>query len=342
MTLEQIENEIKSTYEEIKKIPSITYNTYLTMLDNNKQVELKNFLNANNIKVDNSNDSVDISKIPSLSLYLKELNNFPLLTKEKEIELSKKIHQGDEEAFNTLVNSNLRLVWWMANQFRWAIKDNGNMSLDDLISYGNEGLLKAARKFDPSFNTRFSTYATLWIKQQIKRGIEDQAFHIKHPSHRSDIYNKIKNISQNLFKEYLREPTYQEIADCFNKKYDDKITADKVEDLLSEFSDVKSLDAEVSNNKGDVSTLIDLIPDSSADKNEEELDKEEVYQALEVLNPREKEMVELRYGLQNSDPLTYDEIGKRFNISKERVRQILKVAGKKMADFINKLNNNDN
>ena len=256
----------------------------------------------------------DIIIIDSTKIYLQEADNFELLTVEKEQELGKRIADGDMEARNELVEANLRLVVSIAKRFKGC-----GISFLDLIQEGNLGLITAADKFDYSKGNRFTTFATWWIRQYISRALADQSRTIRMPAYMVEIYNKIKATTSELSIELERNPTPEEIA----KKMG--IEVDKVEDVLDVAQSVISLDAPIGDEDEDTS-FGDLLPDTNSEspinKIMKEQNKEVIDNIFKTLEDREAKIIKYRFGFDDIEPKTLEEIGEILGLSKERIRQI--------------------
>ncbi len=246
-------------------------------------------------------------------LYLKEIGNYPLLTMADEIELAKKIEEGDEFAKKLLAESNLRLVVSIAKRYVGR-----GLSFLDLIQEGNLGLIKAVEKFDYTKGYKFSTYATWWIRQAITRSIADQSRTIRIPVHMSEVINKTYRVSRNLLQELGREPTDQELADAMN------LPIEKVREILKVSADPISLDTPIG--EEDDSHLGDFIRDDSVMGPEEAASysilKDQITRLLDTLTDREQRVLILRFGLKDGRSRTLEEVGKEFNVTRERIRQI--------------------
>lgn len=249
----------------------------------------------------------------SVKVYLKEIGRVPLLTPEEEIELAIRISKGDEEAKKKLAESNLRLVVSIAKRYVGR-----GMQFLDLIQEGNLGLIKAVDKFDYTKGFKFSTYATWWIRQAITRAIADQANTIRKPVHMVETINKVKKTKGELFQRIGREPTELELC----KELD--MSFEKVCEILNIAQEPVSLEKPVGEEED--STLGDFIPDYGAKSPEGEADelllREEISKALKALTPKEARILVLRYGLEDEHPHTLEEVGKEFNVTRERIRQI--------------------
>jgi len=246
-------------------------------------------------------------------MYLKEIGRVPLLTAEEEIELAKRIEEGDEEARRKLAEANLRLVVSIAKRY----VGRGMLFLD-LIQEGNLGLLKAVEKFDYRKGYKFSTYATWWIRQAVTRAIADQARTIRIPVHMVETINKLMRISRQLLQEYGREPTIEEIADAMG------MTEDKVREILKIAQEPVSLETPIGEEED--SHLGDFIEDEGVlapvDAVSFYLLKEQLEDVLGTLTPREERVLRLRFGLDDGRPRTLEEVGQEFGVTRERIRQI--------------------
>ena len=249
-----------------------------------------------------------------VKMYLKEIGRIPLLRPEDEIEIAKRIKDGDEEAREILISSNLRLVVSIAKKY----VGRGLLFLD-LIQEGNMGLVKAVEKFDYTKGFKFSTYATWWIRQAITRAIADQARTIRIPVHMVETINKLTRIQRQLVQELGREPTAEEIADRMGG-----ITPDKVREIQKVALDPVSLETPIG--EEDDSHLGDFIEDKDAESPDQyannQLLKEEINEVLSGLAEREEKVLRLRFGLEDGRNRTLEEVGKEFNVTRERIRQI--------------------
>ncbi|NMO97801.1 RNA polymerase sigma factor RpoD [Paenibacillus lemnae] len=246
-------------------------------------------------------------------MYLKEIGRVPLLSADEEVELAKRINEGDEEAKRRLAEANLRLVVSIARRYAGR-----GMQFLDLIQEGNMGLIKAVEKFDYSKGFKFSTYATWWIRQAITRSIADQARTIRIPVHMVETINKLVRISRQLLQEMGREPTPEEIG----KEMD--ITPDKVREILKVAQEPVSLETPVGEESD--SNLGDFIEDQDAlapsDAAAFELLKEQLEEVLDTLTEREENVLRLRFGLEDGRTRTLEEVGQVFGVTRERIRQI--------------------
>ncbi len=262
-------------------------------------------------------DDVDVlegvSTEDPVRMYLKEIGNVPLLTSEEEVELAKRVEQGDEEAKKKLTEANLRLVVSIAKKYVGR-----GMPFLDLIQEGNMGLMKAVDKFDYTKGYKFSTYATWWIRQAITRGIADTGRTIRVPVHMVETINKTLRMTRTLLQELGREPTPEEVAERLN------VPVARVREVLKISRDPVSLDTPIG--EEDDSHLGDFIEDdtalSPADSAAFSMLREELATALESLTERERQVVRLRFGLEDGRARTLEEVGKEFNVTRERIRQI--------------------
>ena len=266
-----------------------------------------------------ASDALDLSVPEGISIddpvrmYLKEIGKVPLLTAEEEIEIAKRLEEGDESAKQKLAEANLRLVVSIAKRY----VGRGMLFLD-LIQEGNLGLIKAVEKFDYRKGFKFSTYATWWIRQAITRAIADQARTIRIPVHMVETINKLIRVSRQLLQEYGREPTPEEIAKEMG------ISEAKVREIIKIAQEPVSLETPIGEEED--SHLGDFIPDDDAPAPAEAasftLMKEQLMDVLDTLTPREEEVLRLRFGLDDGHPRTLEEVGKEFNVTRERIRQI--------------------
>ena len=248
-----------------------------------------------------------------VKLYLKEIGSYPLLTIEQEIDLAKRIEAGEESAKKSLAESNLRLVVSIAKRYVGR-----GLSFLDLIQEGNLGLIKAVDKFDYTKGYKFSTYATWWIRQAITRSIADQSRTIRIPVHMSEVINKTYRVSRTLLQELGREPTEQELAKSMN------LPIEKVREILKVSADSISLDTPIG--EEDDSHLGDFIKDERIVGPEDaaaySVLQDQISKLLETLTEREQRVLILRFGLQDGRTRTLEEVGKEFNVTRERIRQI--------------------
>ena len=268
-------------------------------------------------------------------MYLKEIGKVPLLTSEEEIELAKRMELGDEEAKKKLAEANLRLVVSIAKRY----VGRGMLFLD-LIQEGNLGLIKAVEKFDYTKGYKFSTYATWWIRQAITRAIADQARTIRIPVHMVETINKVIRVSRQLLQELGHDPSPNEISAEMG------MPVEKVREILKIAQEPVSLETPIGEEED--SHLGDFIPDEGASEPSEAasftLLKEQLMDVLSTLTPREEKVLKLRFGIEDGRTRTLEEVGKEFNVTRERIRQIEAKAlrklrhpsrSKKLKDFLN-------
>ena len=272
-----------------------------------------------------------------VKVYLKEIGRVPLLTPEEETELALKIQAGGpegEKAKQRLSEANLRLVVSIAKRYVGR-----GMQFLDLIQEGNLGLIKAVEKFDHTKGFKFSTYATWWIRQAITRAIADQARTIRIPVHMVETINKVKKVSSQLLHEYGHDPSAEEIAERL------EMPVDKVREIMRVAQEPVSLETPIGEEED--SHLGDFIPDDDApvpaEAASQTLLKEQLADVLKTLTPREEKVLRLRFGLEDGRPRTLEEVGKEFNVTRERIRQIEAKAlrklrhpsrSKKLRDFL--------
>ncbi|MEG1509656.1 MAG: RNA polymerase sigma factor RpoD, partial [Clostridia bacterium] len=250
----------------------------------------------------------------SVKMYLKDIGQVKLLSADEEIELAKRMATGDERAKKRLSEANLRLVVSIAKRYVGR-----GMHLLDLIQEGNLGLMKAVEKFDYTKGFKFSTYATWWIRQAITRAIADQARTIRIPVHMVETINKTGRVQRQLLQTLGREPSSDEIAEVMG------LTSEKVSEILKIAQDPVSLETPIGEEED--SHIGDFLPDednkfSPTLMAESEMLKEQLLQVLSTLTPREEEVLRKRYGLDDQRPRTLEEVGKEYNVTRERIRQI--------------------
>lgn len=268
-------------------------------------------------------------------MYLKEIGKVNLLTPEEEVDLARRMSEGDEEAKQRLSEANLRLVVSIAKRY----VGRGMLFLD-LIQEGNLGLIKAVEKFDYTKGYKFSTYATWWIRQAITRAIADQARTIRIPVHMVETINKVIRVSRQLLQELGHDPSPDEIAEEMN------MPLDKVREILKIAQEPVSLETPIGEEED--SHLGDFIPDEDASEPSEAasftLLREQLVDVLGTLTPREEKVLKLRFGIEDGRTRTLEEVGKEFNVTRERIRQIEAKAlrklrhpsrSKKLRDFLN-------
>ena len=330
----KIENEINRVIEKAKKRGSITIEEVsesFAKLNAEQIDEILNRIQQEGIKLIETtlmeNDE-ELEKLMNqaniedpVKMYLKDIGKVPLLSSEQEIELAQKMMDGDEEAKRMLSESNLRLVVAIAKRY----VGRGLLFLD-LIQEGNFGLMKAVEKFDYTKGFRFSTYATWWIRQAITRAIADQARTIRIPVHMVETINKQIRISRQLLLSLGREPTTAEIAKEMG------VSEEKVRDIQKISQDTISLETPVGEEED--SNLGTFLSDDTSISPEENATtamlKEQLVAVLGTLTPREQKVIMLRYGIEDGHPRTLEEVGREFNVTRERIRQIEAKALKKL------------
>lgn len=251
---------------------------------------------------------------PTLAIYLERIGETPLLNKAEEIELARKIRSGDEDALQALVRANLRFVVSVAKRYR-----NSSLSLTDLINEGNIGLMTAARRFDETRGNRFISYAVWWVKQAILKALSEQSRLIRLPLSRTGVIQKIIRETDRLRQIFGREPTHSEVADAVS------LSESEIRETMSIAGTVQSLDAPGDGESGN-SSLSDYLEDKFAMAPDEELIENrlhmEINQVLDSMSEREACILRSYFGFDSPEKQTLEEIGKRMNISRERVRQI--------------------
>ncbi|MBR5520908.1 MAG: RNA polymerase sigma factor RpoD [Oscillospiraceae bacterium] len=285
-------------------------------------------------KFEKSLASEGVSIDDPVKVYLKEIGSFPLLSLDEEIELAERILKGDAKAKKRLAEANLRLVVSIAKRY----VGRGMLFLD-LIQEGNLGLIKAVEKFDHTKGFKFSTYATWWIRQAITRAIADQARTIRIPVHMVETINKVKKVQSQLLHKNGQEPSVEDLAAELD------MPEDKVREILKVAQEPISLESPIGEEED--SHLGDFIPDYDAPVPEEAathtLLKEQLGEVLATLTPREAKVLSLRFGIEDGRPRTLEEVGKEFNVTRERIRQIEAKAlrklrhpsrNKKLKDFL--------
>ena len=268
-------------------------------------------------------------------LYLREIGKVPLLTAEQEMEIAQRISQGDQDAAREMTEANLRLVVSIAKRYVGR-----GMQLLDLIQEGNLGLLKAVEKYDHTKGFKFSTYATWWVRQAITRALADQARTIRIPVHMVETMNKLTQASRKLQQELGREPTVEELSKVLH------LSPERINEIRQMCMEPVSLESPVG--EEDDSHLGDFIEDDSGSEPSEAVSqtmlRQQLLDILDTLSPREAKVLRLRYGLDDGRPRTLEEVGKEFNVTRERVRQIEAKAlrkirnpnrSNKLKDFLN-------
>ena len=285
--------------------------------------ELESVLSADGISIDDP-----------VKVYLKEIGRVPLLSAEEEVELAIRMSEGDVAAKKRLSEANLRLVVSIAKRYVGR-----GMQFLDLIQEGNLGLIKAVEKFDHTKGFKFSTYATWWIRQAITRAIADQARTIRIPVHMVETINKVKKVNSQLLHENGHEPTNEQIAEKL------EMPVEKVREIMRVAQEPVSLETPIGEEED--SHLGDFIQDDEASQPSEEasytLLREQLEEVLSTLTPREEQVLRMRFGLTDGKPHTLEEVGKEFNVTRERIRQIEAKAlrklrhpsrSKKLRDFL--------
>ena len=281
--------------------------------------ELESVLSADGISIDDP-----------VKVYLKEIGRVPLLSAEEEVELAIRMSEGDVAAKKRLSEANLRLVVSIAKRYVGR-----GMQFLDLIQEGNLGLIKAVEKFDHTKGFKFSTYATWWIRQAITRAIADQARTIRIPVHMVETINKVKKVNSQLLHENGHEPTNEQIAEKL------EMPVEKVREIMRVAQEPVSLETPIGEEED--SHLGDFIPDEDAPAPSHTMLKEQLAEVLSTLTPREEKVLRLRFGLEDGRSRTLEEVGKEFNVTRERIRQIEAKAlrklrhpsrSKKLKDFL--------
>ena len=301
--------------EEIDKVFDAFEDLGVDLNDDLDEPDIEDLENVEEIKL----EDMDIANLDGVSIddpvrmYLREIGKIPLLTYEEEAELAKRIVNGDEEAKQKLAESNLRLVVSIAKKY----VGRGMLFLD-LIQEGNMGLIKAVEKFDYNKGFKFSTYATWWIRQAITRAIADQARTIRIPVHMVETINKLIRTSRQLLQQNGREPTPEEIAKEM------EISVEKVMEIQKIAQDPVSLETPIG--EEDDSHLGDFIQDEDSpapqDSAAHTLLREQLEEVMDTLTPREAMVLKLRFGLEDGKARTLEEVGKQFDVTRERIRQI--------------------
>ncbi len=261
----------------------------------------------------------------ALKLYIKDIRHIPLLTPEQELKTARKVKRGDAQARRLMVRSNLRLVINIAKQY-----STYGVPLLDLIEEGNLGLMKAVSKYNPALGYRFSTYAAWWIKQHVTRALADQGKTVRIPVYMVEMLSRFKKVKERLTHRYRRTPKVAELARAM------KLSTSKIKEILLYDQGTTSIDQPVGD-EGEAS-IVDIMEDqttsSSQDRMNEILRQERVQRLLAKMNPREREILELRFGLKDGEVHTLNEAAEIFSITRERVRQIEAAALKKLRHHI--------
>lgn len=331
--------EITDAFEELEITPEELEQLYDRF--EKESIELVEDMDKELEEIEVSKEELEDLSVPEginiddhVKMYLKEIGKVNLLTAEEELDLAKRMSEGDEEAKKRLAEANLRLVVSIAKRY----VGRGMMFLD-LIQEGNLGLIKAVDKFDYTKGYKFSTYATWWIRQAITRAIADQARTIRIPVHMVETINKLVRVSRQLVQELGREPTHEELARELN------MSVEKVREISKISQEPVSLETPIGEEED--SHLGDFIPDDDAPAPSEAasfvLLKEQLTEVLKTLTPREGKVLRLRFGLDDGRQRTLEEVGKEFDVTRERIRQIEAKAlrklrhpsrSKKLKDFL--------
>jgi RNA polymerase primary sigma factor len=263
----------------------------------------------------------------NIGLYLREISQVPLLTPQEEVKLAGQIKRGNKKAREMMIKANLRLVVKIAHDF-----SNYGLPLLDLVSEGNIGLMKAVERFDPKKGGKLSTYASWWIKQSIKRALANQSKTIRLPVHLVDKIGKIRRVSAQMTEELGREPSNEELAEELG------LAVAKVAHLKNVAVRPASLDAKI--NADDDTAFGDLVSDERAEDpfaalRDKDL-REEVGDLLDVLDPRERKIIAFRFGLGGGKERTLEEVGRKFGVTRERIRQLQNIALLKMRKALRK------
>ncbi len=342
LTAQEIDNlivELDLDVDELEKLNDLLDGSNISIVDDfsaealdgiTLEVELPKDTDAADTVATNDSAAMD----DPVKVYLKEIGRVPLLTPEEEIEFAIRIADDDPVAKKRLAEANLRLVVSIAKRYVGR-----GMQLLDLIQEGNMGLIKAVDKFDYTKGFKFSTYATWWIRQAITRAIADQARTIRIPVHMVETINKVKKANSQLLHQNGKEPTPEEIADFL------EMPTEKVREILRVAQEPVSLETPIGEEED--SHLGDFIPDDDAlapaDAASMSLLKEQLADVLKTLTPREEKVLALRFGLEDGNPKTLEEVGRVFNVTRERIRQIEAKAlrklrhpsrSKKLKDFL--------
>ena len=250
----------------------------------------------------------------SLEKYLQEIGKVELITPEEEVRLARLIKQGDQRALDRLTKANLRFVVSVAKQYQ-----NQGLSLPDLINEGNLGLIKAAQRFDETKGFKFISYAVWWIRQSILQALAEQARIVRLPLNKVGLTNRIQKAFSQLEQEFEREPSAEELADLLNMELEEVTATLGI--------NVRHVSVDTPLSEGEESTLLDVLENTNAEKTDAELDyrqslKTEIDRSLQTLTERQKEVICYFFGIGIDHPLSLEDIGEKFNLTRERVRQI--------------------
>ena len=285
--------------------------------DSDSIPEPENLDDVEEVPVDEIKDLTELadgfSSDDPVRMYLRDIGKYTLLTPEEELVLARKMSEGDGEAKRRMIEANLRLVVSIAKRYVGR-----GLQLLDLIQEGNIGLMKAVDKFDYTRGYKFSTYATWWIRQSISRAIADQGRTIRIPVHMNGTISKVLRTSRKLFQELGHEPSEEELANELS------MPVEKIREILKIAQEPISLETPIGEEED--SHIGEFIPAEGtpdpADLADEALLKEQIQKALDILTPREKRVLELRFGIEDGKPRTLEEVGQEFNVTRERIRQI--------------------
>ena len=330
--------ELDYDVEQVDKLYSMLEGQNIEIVE--EGASLDDDLDKPDLEGEDSEDALDLSFVDGVNIddpvkvYLKEIGRVPLLSSDEEVELAQRMAEGDAYAKKRLAEANLRLVVSIAKRYVGR-----GMQFLDLIQEGNLGLIKAVEKFDHTKGFKFSTYATWWIRQAITRAIADQARTIRIPVHMVETINKVKKVSSQLLHQNGHDPTAEEIAAALD------MPVDKVREIMRVAQEPVSLETPIGEEED--SHLGDFIPDDDApapaDAASHTLLKEQLGEVLKTLTPREEKVLRLRFGLEDGRSRTLEEVGKEFNVTRERIRQIEAKAlrklrhpsrSKKLKDFL--------
>ena len=330
--------ELDYDVEQVDKLYSMLEGQNIEIVE--EGASLDDDLDKLDLEGEDGEDALDLSFVDGVNIddpvkvYLKEIGRVPLLSPDEEVELAQRMAEGDAYAKKRLAEANLRLVVSIAKRYVGR-----GMQFLDLIQEGNLGLIKAVEKFDHTKGFKFSTYATWWIRQAITRAIADHARTIRIPVHMVETINKVKKVSSQLLHQNGHDPTAEEIAAALD------MPVDKVREIMRVAQEPVSLETPIGEEED--SHLGDFIPDDDApapaDAASHTLLKEQLGEVLKTLTPREEKVLRLRFGLEDGRSRTLEEVGKEFNVTRERIRQIEAKAlrklrhpsrSKKLKDFL--------
>ncbi len=312
MTLDLDPEQLEQLYDKLESM-GIGFSGGFSEADDISEIEAEVEVFSTPEEMENALAGEGLAIEDHVRMYLKEIGTVPLLTPEREAELAKRIREGDEYAKKQLVEANLRLVVSIAKRYMGR-----GLFFLDLIQEGNLGLMKAADKFDFEKGYKFSTYATWWIRQAVTRAIADQARTIRIPVHMVETIHKVQRVSRQILQEKGHDATAEEIAEAIN------MPLEKVKDILKAAQEPVSLETPIGEEED--SHLGDFIPDDEApapaDAASYTLLREQLAEILHTLTPREESVLKLRFGLEDGRMRTLEEVGREFNITRERIRQI--------------------